>query len=415
MQIGREGHAGGEYTLALLALALAVELLPPLGDVEQFRLVRAQNLDLLAAVVDLVAHDGITGGGVLGYGAVGSAHTLHVARTLHQSADVDTRHGQRQQSYGGKHRVTAAHVVGNDERRVALVVGQRLQRAARRVGYGHDALGGLLFAVAALQLGLQKAECDRRLGRGARLRDHDDSYRALGRSGKQLVGIVLRYVLAGEENRRVVMVAFERLERVGHGFQHGLGSQIRAADAYTDYRIGLAAQLGGHGLDIRELFLADRRGERNPAQKIVAGALARMQQLVGACRTFEHRVCYGDARMIGVESYKFHSMIVYSLCVSNQLRRQPRHALASRGCGIEYVVHHVGYRHGHSLDCTHAAYAVGGVVPLGDHRHLVQSALDRASAADEIAQTAVAAQRRVAGHQQVAKIGRRRRIALRRG
>ena len=52
---GRQRHAGREDALAVLAFALAVELFPPLVDVLELRLVGAENLDLLAAFVQLVA------------------------------------------------------------------------------------------------------------------------------------------------------------------------------------------------------------------------------------------------------------------------------------------------------------------------------------------------------------------------
>ena len=53
VEIRSEFHAGGEEALALLALALAVELFPPLGKEPGTGLVGGQNLNLLALAVEI--------------------------------------------------------------------------------------------------------------------------------------------------------------------------------------------------------------------------------------------------------------------------------------------------------------------------------------------------------------------------
>ena len=52
VQVGRQRHAGRENSFALLAFALSVELLPPLGHIKQLRIVAAQNLDLAALAIE---------------------------------------------------------------------------------------------------------------------------------------------------------------------------------------------------------------------------------------------------------------------------------------------------------------------------------------------------------------------------
>ena len=196
---------------------------------------------------------------------------------MHERRDVHAGDGQRQQSHGGQHRETSAHVVGNDERRIALLRGERLQRSAGLVGDGHDALGGLFLAVAFFDLGLDQAECDGRFGRRARLGDHDGGDRVLFHGVEQFGGVVLRDVLPGEEYGGVFLFLVQELERVAHGFEHGFGPEVRTADADADHHVGFGAQFRGFFFDGGDVGVRDRRGELHPAQKIVSGAFARVQ------------------------------------------------------------------------------------------------------------------------------------------
>ena len=146
VQVGRQRHAGREDALAVLAFALAVELFPPLVDVLELRLVGAENLDLLAAFVQLRCARLRK----LPPGSLRTACRSAVARSIssraaHQRGDVHAGGGQRQQSHGRQHREPAAHVVGNDEGRRSPRCRRASSSAPRAlVGDGHDALGGLL-------------------------------------------------------------------------------------------------------------------------------------------------------------------------------------------------------------------------------------------------------------------------------
>ena len=195
---------------------------------------------------------------------------------------------QRQQAHGSQHREASAHVVGNDERRVALVVGERLQRAARLVGDGHDAFGGFLLAVTLFDLGFDQAEGDGRFGRGSRLGDDDRGDRVLLHGFEQFVGVILRDVLACEHHDGFRPLLVQELERIAHGFEHGLGAQIRAADADADDHFGLFAELRGLLLDGFDPVGRDRRGQVHPAEEVAAGTLARFEQGVGRLRLGLH-------------------------------------------------------------------------------------------------------------------------------
>ena len=203
----------------------------------------------------------------------------------HQRVDVRARDGDRQQTDRGKHRITAAHVVRHDEGLIAFFVREVLQRAARFVGRAENALLRLFLAVLLFDDLAEHAERDRRLGRGAGLRDHvDRNVAALAdlhelrqRGGGDAVAgeIDVRRILL----QRVVVFAFQKLDRRA-------GAEVRAADADDDENLCILLDALGRRLDARELFLVIIGRERHPAEKIIAGTLAGFQQLV---RTFHLR------------------------------------------------------------------------------------------------------------------------------
>ena len=92
---------------------------------------------------------------------------FHLNGSLHQGADVDTRHGDRQQTHGGEHRETATHIVGDDISLVTLHVGQLFQGTFGLVGDGDDARSGFSLTIFINNVLLQDAESDGRFGRGA--------------------------------------------------------------------------------------------------------------------------------------------------------------------------------------------------------------------------------------------------------
>ena len=62
VQICREINAGGEYTLILFSLAFPVKLLPPFGNVMQFRVEVHRDLDHVPLFVEGVPNSSISGG-----------------------------------------------------------------------------------------------------------------------------------------------------------------------------------------------------------------------------------------------------------------------------------------------------------------------------------------------------------------
>ena len=82
VQVCGKVDACGEEALFLLALALTVELLPPLCHEAERRLEAGEQLHLLAMTVKLVAHGGVLPGGVAVIAARAELH--HLLRAAHE-------------------------------------------------------------------------------------------------------------------------------------------------------------------------------------------------------------------------------------------------------------------------------------------------------------------------------------------
>ena len=269
-------QAGGEQALALLALALAVELFPPLGEEAEAGLVAGQHLHLLAALVQ-----GVAGGGVPPCGVVqsGDGQLRHgLGRAVHQSLDVDPGHSDGQQAHSGEDRVPAADGVGHHELLIALGIRQALQRAPGFVSGGIDALPGALLAVLLLQHPLENAEGDGGLGGGAGLGDHVDRKVPVTDEGDGLQQGVSGQSVSGEEDVGGVLL----LQIVIGGAQElddRAGAQIGTANANDHQHLGLLLDLPGSRLDPGELLFVIVPGQRHPAGKITAGSAVGGQHL----------------------------------------------------------------------------------------------------------------------------------------
>ena len=274
VQVGGEVNARGEETLVVLALALAVELLPPLRHEAERRLKAGEQFRLLAGAVKCAADRGILPRGV--GEIVGAAELHHVGGAAHKLVDVDTGDGDGQQAHSGQHTVAAADIVGHHEGLIALGVREALERAAGAVGGGVDALRRFRLAVLLLQQLLEEAERDRRLGGRAGLGDDvhgevhilDEVVDLLRRGGGKAVA---HEVDVG----RVLFL--EVVVRGAETLDHAACTEIRAADADDDQRLGIALDLLRRLFDAGELVLIVRLGQLDPADEIVALAAAVLQ------------------------------------------------------------------------------------------------------------------------------------------
>ena len=166
VQVGGEFHGGGKNTLVVLALALTVELFPPLRHEAEAGLIAAENLNGVALAVQV-----LTGGGILPGGVFGAAHIERLKLTDRggdDTADINAGNGHREQADRGENAETAADIIGNHKALPAVGVGQRLQHAAMRVGGGKDMLS-CIRAVLLVEQFAEDAEGDGGLQRGAGL------------------------------------------------------------------------------------------------------------------------------------------------------------------------------------------------------------------------------------------------------
>ena len=139
----------GKIPLPLLALALAVELLPPLGHIKQLRIVAAQNLDLAALAIERRPRGSVKSrrdSRSKGTSVPVACSISCAPRT--NSLDPDAGGGQRQQADGRQHRIASADIIGNLERGIAFLRRKCPQGSALGVGHGDDPLGRLGLAVA---------------------------------------------------------------------------------------------------------------------------------------------------------------------------------------------------------------------------------------------------------------------------
>ena len=270
MQVGGVLQAGREQTLVLFALALAVELLPPLGKEAEGGLVASQHLHLLAGAVQSVA-----GGGILPGGVIQAAHgqLFHsLAGTAHEGADVNTGAGNGQQAYSGEDGVATADGVGHHKFFIAFSVGQTLQSTPGLVSGGIDAIPGTFLAILLLQQALEYPEAHGGLSGSAGLGDDVDGEVSVADEGDDIQQGVGGQAVACKENIRGILL-LQVIEGGTQQVDHGAGTQVGTADADDYQHLRLLANLLRGCLDAGEFLLVIVTGEIHPAGKVTAGAI----------------------------------------------------------------------------------------------------------------------------------------------
>ena len=279
VEVGGELHAGGEQALVLLPLALAVELLPPLGEEPEPGLVARQDLDLLPLGVEVGAGGGVLPGGV-GRKVRLPAGLHHIGGAGHELLQVHSGHGDGQQAHGGEDAVAAAHIVGHHESLVALGVGQGLQGSPGLVGGGVDPLGGLRLAVLLLQHGLEETEGHGGLGGGAGLGDDVDGEILVPQQVHDLLEAVAGQAVAGKID--VWGIPLEQVVVVGAQQLNGRpGPQVAAADADDHQGPAVGLDLLRRRLNPGELLLVVVPGQVHPAHEVAAPSGGLLEPGVG--------------------------------------------------------------------------------------------------------------------------------------
>ena len=278
VEVGGELHAGGEQALAVLTLALAVELLPPFAHEPEGGIVAAQDLHGAAGAVQLIADGGVLpGGAIKGRGA---ADLHHLGGAAHQLIDVHAGDGNGQQAHGGEDGVAAAHLVWHHEGLPALGVRQGFQRAPGLVGGGVNAALGALTAVFVLQQLAEEAEGHGGLGGGAGLGDDIHGEVIVPQQVDDLLHGVGAEAVAHEVDVGGVFL-FQVVVGGAQALDDATGTQVASADADDHQGLGIALDLGGSGLDAGELLLVVVPGQVHPAGEFAAGAGGVLQLLMG--------------------------------------------------------------------------------------------------------------------------------------
>ena len=161
VKVGGEIHRCRENALAILTLALAVKLFPPLREIVELGIEVYENLDLLAALIESVAETSILLSGVLGRGV--ESGLLHILGSFEEFLDIMTCASDREKTHGSEHRETAANVVGDYVSFVTFLVGHNAECALLLVGDSHDEILGCILACLLLKLILEETESDSRL------------------------------------------------------------------------------------------------------------------------------------------------------------------------------------------------------------------------------------------------------------
>ena len=210
----------------VLALALAVELLPPLSKVVQARVEVNEDLGGLAILEQGVADSGVLCSRVLLIRHVGRSSLLHILCALDDSANVPTCHSNRQQTNRREDREATANVVRNNVSLVALLGSERAERTFGFVGNGYDTFACFVLADLLLEHCLEQTESESGLGGCAGFGDVNDAELATLEQRHKVSQIILADIVAGIDHDRVLALGHICVERRSQCLVHGACAQI---------------------------------------------------------------------------------------------------------------------------------------------------------------------------------------------
>ena len=288
----------------------------------------------------------------------------------------------RQQTHRREHREASAHVVGNDERLVAFLVGAGAGSATLGIGDGYDDILCLFLAHLCLALLLQQTEGQGCLRGGTTLRDVDDAELLTLQILGELKEIVFADVVAGKEDDRILLVLYQPAERVAQGLDDSAGTKIGATDASHDHHFAFCTQGVGYGLHLVEECRCDAAGQMQPSKEIVTRARAIFQCLLclfylwleSLHCTFREEAC----SLCNVKTNTLHIVYGLKFLVSKFLV----HALLAERVGeeldfnlwrdafVENVVDGIEDRHVDMHAAVDLLHALRAEIALGNHLHL---------------------------------------------
>ena len=303
MQIGGQINGGRENTLAVLALGLAVELLPPFGHEAERGLVGSQDFNVFAVRVQRLTAHGVLHGSAF-HTALQRILTLGLC-TVHERFNVDAAAGDGKQAHSRQNGIAAADIIGHNKAFIALTGRKRLQRTARLVCRGVNTALCTLHAVFLLERSLKNAERDGRLGRRAGFGNDVHGKIAVADHGEDLRHSVGGNAVAGEINVRGVLgqsVVVRTLQQ----FNHGARAEIAAADANDDKRLGVRLDLLCRSLNAGELFPVVVYRQVDPADEVIACA-GTVYQCV------KRSLCRGLVRLAGIKLLRAFKIDAYHI------------------------------------------------------------------------------------------------------
>ena len=267
VEVGGKFHAGREQALAVLALALAEKLLPPLRHEPEGRVEAGQQLNGESGPVQLVPQGGILPCGT--FKGAFSAAGHHVRRAVHQLRDIhpDSRDGQ--QAHGGQNGVASADFIRYYKGFPALIVRHGFQNAPGLVRGGVDAAAGALTAVFLFQQLPEESEGHGGLRGGAGLGDDVDGEVHVLHQIQHLPQRIAGKAVAHKVDAGRVLflqIVIGRAQAV----DDPTGPQIAAADADDHQRLGVCTDPLGRRLNPGKFPPVIVPGQVNPAGEFPA-------------------------------------------------------------------------------------------------------------------------------------------------
>ena len=279
MEIRGKLGSHGEQALAVLALGLTEQLLPPTAKHLEARLEALKQLDCLSVAVQQVPHGGVLPHGVFEGAQIIAFPGIHGA--VQHGFHIHTGNRQRQQTYSGQHGEPSAHIGRNHKGLPALFRSHLPQRTLAGVGNGIDPTAGTVGSVLPLQHPAQRTGSNGGLGSGSRLGDDGDGNVLALQQTAQVIPVPGAQAVAHEENlglaltlQQIIVCALQQLNGCP-------GAQIAAADTHDHKHVGVGTDLPRGRLDPADLLTGSPGGQLLPSQEIVSLAGAVHQSGMG--------------------------------------------------------------------------------------------------------------------------------------
>ena len=268
VKVGREVNRCREDALAILTLALSIELLPPFTKVMKLGLIVGHNLNLLATLIDGITGSSIDGSWVVLTRYIQCALLLHILSTLHEGSNIISSHSDRQQTYRSEHRETTTHIVRDDEGLVALLIRCGAGSTLLGIGNGHNHLLCLFLTTLVFTHLLQETERDGSLSGSTRLGNVDDTKLHTLQVVNQFREVVLADVVTSKQDAWS-LGRLQPAKRVGEGINDHTGTQIGTTNTSHDNSLTILLQHLSSGVQLRNKLWGDGTWQMHPSEEVI--------------------------------------------------------------------------------------------------------------------------------------------------